>query len=156
MATSATVSVKLNKYFWNATKGKHWVVEEGRWSPMWRWSSWVIEIPIPEYRDEDTGPSCCGLDEVIFSGLLDYIDGIKDNEVVEELLAKYILNSRLQSDSRVIFASCPIYQHFDRHHQPVYDRIAKILIKFGFKQLHKSPYINKNTGNRIRAFAGQF
>lgn len=153
MASSNRISCKLNKYFRSLLAESNWNFKRANWDDV-GFTVYSGNIEIDNYPE--TSMSCCGMDEINFTSILHYLR----NEIVDkvphwdELIAKWVKYSAYKNDHRVLIASCVIYPNNSNYNE-IYKAIAKSLVKFGFKQLTKKPYVNSNTGHQILAFAGQ-
>ena len=100
---------------------------------------------------------CCGINELDFTGLLATKFNCSKKEQ-EHNVAKYI-QKMWNKDKRVVIAGLPISKigggPSDYDFQQ-YQKLRRILLKFGFKQVSKRPYKNANSNNMLSVLVGQF
>ena len=100
--------------------------------------------------------ACCGIDELEFHGIIDQIK--KNTPETKYLVAGYI-QTYYNNDRRIIFTGLPLKSsdgHNSQYTFKNYRVLQKILLDFGFKQVHPRLYKNTNSRNMLSVLVGQF
>ena len=100
--------------------------------------------------------ACCGIDELEFNGIIDQIK--KNTPETKYLVAGYI-QTYYNNDRRIIFTGLPLKSsdgHNSQYTFKNYRVLQKILLDFGFKQVHPRLYKNSNSSNMLSVLVGQF
>ena len=113
------------------------------------------------YMEDDTcdqygGTNCCGIDELIFEGIIDRVR--RNDKVTRQLVANHIRKC-YNNDRRVLIVGLPLRKSNGGPSQYTfgnYKVLRKILLKFGFVQTHTRPYKNANSNNMLSVLVGQF
>jgi len=127
---------------------KYGKVVDGNWNVLWVSNNNEDERVHFEEGDY-SHMMCCGITELSFESLFEDEDlNSLSQGAFEEVIALHI-NARAQAkDHRMLIASGIVGCL-------AYDRLKEVLSKFGFRQVHRRAYTNKNSGNRIWVMVGQ-
>lgn len=111
-----------------------------------------------DWQDDyiDHNIDCCGMNELIFGELSTKIT--RDTPTNRSLIARRIAGYN-NDDSRILITGLPIKKvggGLSDYTFKNYRIIRKILLSFGFKQVHSRAYKNANSNNLLSVLVGQF
>jgi hypothetical protein len=102
--------------------------------------------------------SCCGIDEGIFSDLMNLYNIKSWHKDWNGVVAWWLKNKgRTRKDSRVFVTGLPVkVKRGSGYNANFYKKLRKTLLSWGCKELTRNPYKNLNSKNYLSVIVGQF
>lgn len=102
--------------------------------------------------------SCCGIDEAIWTGLASQKQLKRwSQQDFNAVVAWYISQSKTRNDKRVVITGLPMdVRKTSQYDVEFYKKLKVALLHFGFMEVPATPYLNKNSRNKITVLIGRY
>ena len=156
----------LNDEFWKCAKTRKFTwkrrIEKTTWGSCTYYNlanRAGTTFAVYQYRgNRFTSLNCCGIDELRFTNIRTLDTRNLDDNSFKLMIAKYIVEF-LRPKNRVYIVGIPLKNPRKRSQSQYdfnfYQRLLKVLLEFGFKQVNEQPYLNTNSRNLIVALTVQ-